>query len=42
VTAEGFELNGRPYRSLSAATAIAGSNWNGHVFWGLKKRQGGK
>ncbi len=39
VTAAGFELNGATHRSLSAAaTAITGTNWNGHVFFGLKKR----
>ncbi len=39
VTASGFDLNGTSYRSLSAvATAITGTNWNGHVFFGLKKR----
>lgn len=41
VRADGFEIAGIVYRSLSAAaTAIAGSNWNGHVFFGLKKRGG--
>mgnify|MGYP003430888590 CR=1 FL=1 len=30
VTADGFELQGRPYRSLSAiARAITGTRWNG-------------
>ena len=37
VTIEGFEYQGRPYRSLSAiATAITGVKWNGWVFFGLK------
>ena len=37
VTIEGFEYQGRPYRSLSAiAHAITGVKWNGWVFFGLK------
>ena len=41
VLADGYEWEGRPYRSLSAiARAITGTRWNGLVFWGLK-RQGG-
>ena len=41
VTAEGFEWQGRPYRSLSAiARAITGTRWNGWVFFGLKRRGG--
>ena len=40
VTADGFEWQGRPYRSLSAiANAITGSRWNGWVFFGLKNRR---
>ena len=40
VTAEGFEWQGRPYRSLSAiARAITGSRWNGWVFFGLKNHR---
>ena len=36
---DGFELDGTVYKSLSAAAKdIAGCNWNGHVFFGLKKR----
>jgi hypothetical protein len=36
-----FEYNGRPYRSLSAiAREIAGTRWNGWLFFGL--RQNGK
>lgn len=32
-----FEYQGRPYKSLSAiARHITGTNWNGHVFFGLK------
>jgi hypothetical protein len=42
VTADGFEWQGRPYKSLSAiARAITGTRWNGLVFFGLK-RQGGR
>jgi len=37
VTADGYEYQGRPYRSLSAiARAITGTRWNGLVFFGLK------
>lgn len=39
IRADGFELDGTVYKSLSAAAKdIAGCNWNGHVFFGLKKR----
>jgi len=32
-----YEYQGRPYRSLSAiAKHITGTQWNGHVFFGLK------
>ncbi|MCU9848934.1 DUF2924 domain-containing protein [Defluviimonas sp. WL0024] len=42
VTADGFEWQGRPYKSLSAiARTITGTRWNGLVFFGLK-RQGGR
>jgi hypothetical protein len=38
---EGFEYQGRPYKSLSAvARAITGTRWNGHVFFGLKNQRG--
>jgi len=41
VTADGFEWQGRPFRSLSAiARAITGTRWNGLVFFGLKRRGG--
>ena len=41
VTADGFEWQGRPYKSLSAiARAITGTRWNGWVFFGL--RRGGR
>jgi Protein of unknown function (DUF2924) len=34
----GFDFGGEMYRSLSAvARAITGTQWNGHVFFGLKK-----
>jgi hypothetical protein len=39
VTADGFELNGTTYASLSAAaTKLCGGNRNGLVFFGLKQR----
>jgi hypothetical protein len=40
VTADGFEWQGRPYKSLSAiACAITGTRWNGWVFFGLKNHR---
>jgi Protein of unknown function (DUF2924) len=37
VLTEGYEWQGRPYRSLSAiARAITGTRWNGLVFFALK------
>ena len=40
VTADGFEWQGRPYKSISAiARAITGTRWNGWVFFGLKSRR---
>ncbi|WP_300586476.1 DUF2924 domain-containing protein [Marivita sp.] len=40
VTMDGFEWQGRPYKSLSAiARAITGTRWNGWVFFGLKSRR---
>ena len=42
VTADGFEWQGRPYRSLSAiARAITGTRWNGWTFFGLKNHRRG-
>src|SRR5829696_5543027 len=39
VLADGFEWEGRPYRSLSAiARAITGTRWNGWAFFGLKSQ----
>ena len=40
--AEGFEWNGRTYKSLSAAAnAITGTNWNGFAFFGIKRAPSG-
>ena len=37
VLKDGYEWQGRPYRSISAiARAITGTRWNGWVFFGLK------
>ena len=37
VTADGFEWQGRPYKSISSvARAITGTRWSGPVFFGLK------
>ena len=42
VTANGFDWQGRPYKSLSAiARAITGTRWNGWVFFGLKNHRRG-
>jgi hypothetical protein len=42
VTTDGFEWQGRPYKSLSAiARAITGTRWNGWVFFGLKNHRRG-
>jgi len=41
VKTDGFEWQGRPYKSLSAiARAITGTRWNGWVFFGLRNRRG--
>lgn len=41
VTADGYEYEGRPYKSLSAiARAITSTRWNGWTFFGLKKPGG--
>ena len=41
VLRDGYEWQGRPYRSLSAiARAITGTRWNGWVFFGLKNQRG--
>jgi hypothetical protein len=35
---DGFALDGRTYKSLSAvAKAITGTNWNGYAFFGIKR-----
>jgi hypothetical protein len=35
-----FEYNGRPYKSLSAiAREIAGTRWNGWLFFGLRRNR---
>ena len=40
VLRDGYEYEGRPYKSLSAiARAITGTRWNGWTFFGLKKRR---
>lgn len=37
----GFTCDGVVYRSLSAlASAVTGTRWNGHAFFGLRKSQG--
>jgi len=41
VLADGYEWQGRPYKSLSAiARAITGTRWNGWTFFGLKNQRG--
>ena len=41
VTRDGFEWQGRPYKSFSAvARAITGTRWNGWIIFGLKNRRG--
>jgi len=41
-TREGFEFEGRPYKSLTAITkAITGTHWNGPRFFGLRSKQEG-
>lgn len=43
VLAEGFEYQGRPYKSLSAiARAITGTRWNGWVFFGIRRSGTGR
>lgn len=38
VMTEGYEWQGRPYRSLSAiARAITGTRWNGWTFFGIRR-----
>jgi hypothetical protein len=41
VVDDGFAWNGATYASLSAAAfAIAGTKWNGHRFFGVRRRNG--
>jgi hypothetical protein len=41
VLTDGYEYQGRPYKSLSAiARTITGSRWNGPLFWGLRNHRG--
>ena len=43
VLADGFEYQGRPYKSLSAvARAITGTRWNGWVFFGIRRSRAGR
>jgi hypothetical protein len=43
VLADGFEWEGRRYKSLSAvARAITGTRWNGLTFFGVKRHGGGR
>lgn len=38
---DGYEYQGRPYKSLSAvARAITGTRWNGWVFFGIRRPGG--
>lgn len=38
---DGYEYQGRPFKSLSAiARAITGTRWNGLIFFGLKNQRG--
>ena len=40
VLQDGYEWQGRPYKSLSAiARAITGTRWNGLLFFGLRNRR---
>ena len=40
---DGYEYQGRPYRSLSAiARAITGTQWNGWVFFGVRRSGAGR
>lgn len=43
VCVDGYEYEGRPYRSLSAiARTITGTRWSGPLFWGLRNHRSGK
>jgi hypothetical protein len=40
VLADGYEWQGRPYKSLSSvARAITGTRWNGWIFFGLRNHR---
>ncbi len=40
VTRDGYEWQGRPYKSLSSvARGITGTRWSGWVFFGLKNHR---
>ena len=40
---DGYDYQGRPYKSLSAvARAITGTRWNGWVFFGVRRSGAGK
>ncbi|MEO5351268.1 MAG: DUF2924 domain-containing protein [Magnetococcus sp. YQC-3] len=42
VTPNGFEYQGCPFRSLSAvAKAITGTQWNGFIFFGIRRQNAG-
>jgi len=43
VVRDGFEYQGKTYRSLTAITkVITGAHWNGPAFWGLRRNGNGK
>jgi hypothetical protein len=43
VSADGYQWQGRPYKSLSAiARAITGTRWNGPVFFGIRRSGAGR
>jgi hypothetical protein len=43
VLVDGFEYQGRPYKSLSAiARTITGTRWNGWVFFGIRRSGAGR
>jgi hypothetical protein len=43
VLTDGFEYQGRPYKSLSAiARAITDTRWNGWVFFGIRRSGAGR
>lgn len=43
VLVDGYEYQGRPYKSLSAiARAITGTRWNGPLFFGIRNHRSGR